>query len=79
MVETLTMAAMVTTIIGSPHYQAYEQCIREGTEIPDHLLPGRMILGCTAEQRALISKLTVRDFYHDRIDSIRHFLRYTSK
>lgn len=74
MVETLTMGALYTMIIGSPHYTAYERCIREGTEIPDHLLPGRLIMSCTPEQRALISQLTAKDFDH-RPDAIGHFLR----
>jgi hypothetical protein len=43
------------------------RCHYEGKEIPDDLLPGRVVMGLTPEQRAILSQLTSDEVSKERL------------
>jgi len=51
-------------MIGTPHAAAYRRVVERGDDIPDFLLPGRVIMELPAEIRSRVKELTAKHFQH---------------
>ena len=51
----------------NPPEKQIKKCLKEGKPIPDHLLPGRIILALPEEDRNTLKDLKSDDIKNDRI------------
>ncbi len=53
---------------GSPAHYNIQRRHRDGTELPDNLLPGRTIMGLSEEDRKLLEGITAADIAKFRLN-----------
>lgn len=51
-------------MIGNPHSSAYRSAVENEQDIPDALLPGRLIINLPSEIKKRVKELTAEHFQH---------------
>jgi len=51
-------------MVGNAHAAAYRRVMESGKDIPDFLLPGRVIMAMPAEIKNRLKELTAKHFQH---------------
>jgi hypothetical protein len=68
--EKLVNKALTRNIVGHPDYMKVEKALKNGEEIPDSCLPGRLLYSLTDEERKELEKLKSDDIKNIRPDAI---------
>jgi hypothetical protein len=64
--DKLVEKAQLRNIVGHPDYMKVQQALRDGKEIPDSCLPGRLLNNLSDEEREILKDLK-SDQINDRI------------
>lgn len=60
LVQGLIEQALVRRIVGCPDSMVIRSAVERGEPVPDHLLPGRMVMRCGDEERERLRGLESR-------------------